>query len=266
MEVAKQRLNEMVDGKLILDNLGLTSLDWMIDHPKLDQIKIVSCEYNRLTSLPEWPSVQRVVCENNRLTSLPCWPVVIEVRCNDNQLTSLPCWPLVREVNCHCNQLTVLPEWPKVECICCFDNQLKFLPKWPTAKVVYCQNNQLTTLPKWPEVKLIACQNNQLEWLPCWCSLESVNFEGNPLPYTGRVYRIKLQACISLFEYLRRRAVIDKWKRFTRQSVAKKKEGVHLELKYSPDLPFIWHSLEAQHWMEQVIERGWLAHRAQVIR
>ena len=220
MQEAKRRLDRMVDGVLDISGLNLISLDWMLEHPKFNEILFVNCSHNQLTSLPKWPLIKEVHCSNNRLEILPCWSMVKEVFCDNNQLTSLPEWPMI--------------------------------------KVVYCDNNQLTSLPKWSLVNVVSCDNNQLTWLPLWPSLITVGCNDNLLPYTEHEYLIRLPKLKELLSYLRRKAVIAKWRKFTRQSVAKKKHNLHNELKYSPDLPFVWHSPEVRHWLERVIETGWL--------
>ena len=164
----------------------------------------------------------------------------------------------MEEVECHQNQLTSLPKWPLVKEVCCEENQLTELPCWPLLGKICCEENQLTWLPRWPLAREVDCRQNQLTWLPIYPIINSLDFDNRSFLYSTDEYIDRMPACVALLKYLRRKAVIAKWKRFTRQSVAKKKHDLHNELKYSPDLPFIYRSSEARHWLERVIETGWL--------
>ena len=106
MQTAIDRLVHIVNGWLDISELGLTDLNWMVDHPNFDKVTWVNCNGNQLRELPLWPNVRDVYCDNNQLSELPLWPNVTGVNCNSNQLRGLPLWPKVTWVSCSNNPIT----------------------------------------------------------------------------------------------------------------------------------------------------------------
>ncbi len=157
-----------------------------------DNLKVLYCSGNVLTSLPALPnSLKELWCNNNALTTLPTLPNSLtylqcyqnpltvlptlpafleELHCNNNQLTSLPTLPnTLTLLRCYNNQLTALPTLPSslIE-LWCSDNLLTSLPTLPsTLTYLTCSNNHLTTLPTLPNILVeLRCRNNQLTVLP----------------------------------------------------------------------------------------------------
>lgn len=80
-----------------------------------DNLQIVNCYNNQLTSLPILPNtLERLFCSKNKLTTLPTLPATLEdLYCDDNQLTILPMLPAnLEDLDCDNNQLTSLPTLP----------------------------------------------------------------------------------------------------------------------------------------------------------
>lgn len=106
-------------------NRGLTEFP---DLKRFHNVRVLLCECNLFTSLPELP------------------PTLTELRCSNNQLTSLPTLP------------------PKLQVLYCDHNQITSLPELPSRLgLLYCWKNRLTSLPKLPpSLKLISCEYNQI--------------------------------------------------------------------------------------------------------
>ena len=172
------------------------------------ELQFLSCDNNKLTSLPELPSsLTKLECWGNQLTSLPGLPSdLTDLGCGDNQLTSLPGLPNgLTDLGCDGNQLTSLPELPnslaRLDCgwnqltslpelpsdltkLDCRVNQLMLLPELPSGLTwLYCPDNQLTSLPDLPSgLSVLGCEYNQLTSLPELPSgLTWLNCEGNQL-------------------------------------------------------------------------------------
>ena len=101
------------------------------------------------------------------------------------------------------------------------------LPQLHNCIYLHCSNNQLTSLSQLHNCKDLYCSNNQLafEELDKW-------------QIVWKARRLYLQ-----IKYFRL------WYKFMLQSKAKKKAELHLELKYSPDLPFYKETKEYKHWL-----------------
>ncbi|MFN5793908.1 MAG: hypothetical protein ACK455_03850, partial [Bacteroidota bacterium] len=139
-----------------------------------DEMTILNCNKNQLTSLPQLPQyLEYLYCDSNQLTSLPELPLGIrEVYCSSNQLTVLPSLPngsFFSRLYCNNNLLTSLPALPSgLIRLFCFNNQLTSLPNDLNGITqLRCQNNQLTNLPPLPNNLInLYCNDNQLSTLP----------------------------------------------------------------------------------------------------
>jgi hypothetical protein len=164
-------------------------------------------------------------CRGLHLESLPEWPNCTVLYCCNNQLTNLPELPKCTVLYCNNNQLGSLP-------LCnvfgCANNQLKNLPELPNCTVLYCNNNQLKSLPELIKCAYLYCDNNQLpftelsEWKVIW-RMRNI--------YYGKKY-IRL------------------WYKRTWQIKVQKKYDLHLELMYSPKLPFYLEDEYCKHFKE----------------
>jgi hypothetical protein len=223
-EEVLHRLSEMDNGFLSIENLNLTELPESILWNNVIRLK---CDYNQLTQLPELPNAVELTCSYNRLTRLPDLPKVTSLICCYNRLTWLPDLPNVVILDCHNNQLTRLPELPNVDILYCSENQLTRLPELSNVIELVCNNNQLTYLPNLSKIKYTECS-----------FLKHFDFRFNNLIWN-------IVDLTTAFITIRR------WRRTAMFSHAKKKQELHLELLYSPDLPFYIERRESQHWKSQ---------------
>ena len=111
MDSVIERLNNMENGYLDISHLDLIELP---DSPLWKEIKILCCDNNQLTRLPDLPNIEILHCYNNQLTRLLDLPNVRELCCNNNQLTRLPDLPNVEYLHCYNNPLIYNPENRKV--------------------------------------------------------------------------------------------------------------------------------------------------------
>jgi Leucine-rich repeat (LRR) protein len=219
MDIVIERLKFM-DRYSILDvrNLGLTELP---DVPGYDRVKHFYCTGNKLTWLPELPNVESLFCSQNQLTELPELPVVKYLTCSQNKLTRLPKLPKIISLLCQDNKLVELTtpgEKLSAWEINCSRNNLTWLPELSKAYRVDCSHNRLMYLPRSISPMMgteIICHNNQMRFSP----ERTIIFWG--------LYRYYLAAI-----YVRR------WRRNAMKRSAVRKTDLHIELLYSPDLPF----------------------------
>jgi Leucine-rich repeat (LRR) protein len=177
---------------------------------------------------------------------LPKLPNVVKVYCNNNQLTQLPKLPKVVVLHCENNRLTQLHTLPNVITLYCDNNQLTRLPELPCVKHVTCTNNKLDWLPNLPSVLSLCCNNNQLTCLPKIPAIEYIDY-GRELFYSFKINK----PIWNILDLTTAFITIRRWKRFVMFNNAKKKQELHLELLYSPDLPFYIERRESQHWKSQ---------------
>ena len=186
MEIALQRIEQCVDGRLDLSHLGLTEL------PPLPPLTVLRCSENHLTSLPPLPDgLVELHCYNNHLSSLPTLPSSLQLlSCSSNQMTFLPALPVsLTYLGCQFNQLTSLPPLPPfLDLILCDCNRITSLPEVPLfLTYLSCSMNQLTSLPSLPHgLQRLYCSQNPLETLPeLPSSLAGLACE---LPHNGSIY------------------------------------------------------------------------------
>jgi len=165
-------LNSLSNDIVILDisNKGITSLP---DLTRFENLKILYCYGNNLTSLPTLPqNLEELSCYYNELTSLPTLPQKLKkLSCFNNKLTSLPTLPQkLKDLSCSYNELTSLPTLPQnIEEISCSYNQLTSLPTLPqNLRILDCYYNKLTSLPTTlpQNLQQLYCDKNQLASLP----------------------------------------------------------------------------------------------------
>ena len=135
-------------------------------------IETINVSYKGITYLP---SLQRfhklriLYCENNKLTILPEFNhSLLELWCNNNQLTILPEFNYsLKYLSCYNNKLTMLPELNHSLCsLNCSNNQLTMLPELNhSLKYLDCSNNQLTMLPELNHsLQYFDCSDNKLPY------------------------------------------------------------------------------------------------------
>ena len=159
------------------------------NHILPNSLKILYCEGNQLTSLPDHlpNSLEILWCANNKLTSFAS--------------TQLP--NSLKELICYSNhQLTSLPQLPNsLEYLDCSNNKITSfantqLPN--SLKYLNCRDNQLTSLPNLPKsLKRLICYNNQITIIPNLPnSLKYVNFgniDVNKIEYNPDYKNIKCE-------------------------------------------------------------------------
>ena len=100
-------LNSLSEDILTL-NINGKGIKSLPDLTKFNNLKILYCEHNELTSLPTLPqNLEELYCHNNELTSLPTLPQNLEkLYCFHNQLSSLPTLPESLQIlNCYNNPI-----------------------------------------------------------------------------------------------------------------------------------------------------------------
>ena len=132
------------------------------------ELQFLSCDNNKLVSLPELPSSLTMLwCNSNQLTLLPELPRGLTyLQCEWNQLAELPELPSgLTELYCDWNQLAELPELPScLTLLSSGGNQITELPELPSGlSDLWCGGNQLTELPELPSgLTWLNCEGNQL--------------------------------------------------------------------------------------------------------
>ena len=221
------------------------------DDELLNHIRSLNCNNKQLTSLPRMPQIRRLYCCNNRLSSLPPYPELEILQCHDNQLTFLDSYPKLRMLDCYNNQLTSLSSCPLLTTLYCSRNHLTRLSSYPHLVRLDCRDNQLFSLPLYPNLLHLDCMNNPLTFLPSHFKLEVLFCDTSPVNAgnldLGCETLTELKAYWKFRDLYLRKKYFRLWYKFLLESKRKKKYDLHLELKYSPDLPFY---KEDEYWVE----------------
>jgi len=154
------------------------------DEETYDNIKVLNCSNNKLTSL-KWilpRNLEVLNCSNNKLTQLP-WclpPGLLTLNCNRNELVSLPSRehfpPKLQVLHCNSNHLESIPWYiphTLTELQCCDNKIAKFHKSFNAENFkkllrLYCSGNKLVILPNELPHSLISlrCGWNKLRRLP----------------------------------------------------------------------------------------------------
>lgn len=169
---------------------------------------------------------------------------IIELYCCYQDLITLPNLPNCKKLSCYNNKLKSLPELPKCEELNCECNYLTSLPNLPSCKELFCSFNRLTSLPNLPNCKSLDARCNRLQiisYLPICSYLDIKNellqFDDmNDFKKIGRFTKLYME-----LKYFRL------WYKFVLRSKANRKKELHLELLYSPNLPFYKNTDEYKH-------------------
>ncbi|QYB17376.1 E3 ubiquitin-protein ligase [Pacmanvirus S19] len=248
-----------------LESLEATFCD-LVSLPELPKIKYLDCSYNQLTELPKLPNAVSINCCRNRIVSLPELPNVKFLDCSDNQLTELPEMPLITEIHCDTNQLTSLPKMDNLTDLFCARNQISVINNYPGLKYLSCSRNQLTQLPSFPNLKHLDCSDNQITVLPMLPKIEELECTDNQITIMPKLPNT-MNYCISynnplyynsdfnkihwaIIDFITLKLCVNKWRKFNLTTVMAKKQSLHNELLYSPDLPFYKQTEEYQHWQQ----------------
>jgi hypothetical protein len=222
--------------------------DQWSDKVLLENVINLKCCRLHLKSLPELPKCTYLNCSGNRLKSLPELPKCTKLFCSSNQLKSLPELPNCTVLYCYVNQLESLPELPNCTVLYCNSNQLKSLPGLPNCTYLYCYyNNQLKSLPELPKCINLFCYDNQLENLPELPNCTHLHCSNNPLSFTELSEWKVIWRMRNIYygkKYFRL------WLKRTWQIKVQRKYDLHLELIYSPKLPFYLEDEYCKHFKE----------------
>lgn len=219
MDIVIVRLRTMgSSGVLDIRNLGLTELP---DVPGYDRVKHLYCRGNKLTWLPELLNVKSLYCSQNQLAELPDLPQVKYLYCDQNKLSRLPKLPAIIKLLCQDNQLV----------------ELAAPGEKLTAWEINCSRNNLTWLPELPKVHCVDCSHNHLMYLPqsispMWGT--EVICHGNQMCFSPE----RTVIFWSLYRYYLAVIYVRRWRRNAMKRSAAHKADLHIELLYSPDLPF----------------------------
>jgi len=190
--------------------------DQWTDEELLSHIIELDCSWSGINYLPFLPQCVKLSCQGNSLAELPELPKCVELICYRNQLKYLPDLANCLELVCSDNQLISLPKLSQCIYLDCSHNQLTSLPELNQCQYLYCRNNKLTNIPELPYGSTLDCFNNPL------------------LLFNLKSYR-KLWHFKHFYlalKYLRL------WYKGMLHIKSKKKEELHIELQYSPKLPF----------------------------
>ena len=201
-------------------NVGFTEIP---DLSHINGLNILNCSFNKLTQLPELPSIlNNLNCSNNSLMVLPNFQRSLhltELNCSHNLLVELPDLSklgydveylkiFLNRVNtnyglttldCSYNYLTVINELPNgLRLFDCRFNQIEQLPELPDKLThLTCCDNELVYLPEIPDnLVCLDCKNNKINQLPelnniGWLDCQNNNI--NQLPELKYLRSLKCQ-------------------------------------------------------------------------
>jgi len=172
--------------------LGNSTLGWQMDTTcsKVVIEQIVSCSnasIENIEGIQYFDNLRRLTCSYNKLISLPSLPTTLtNLDLGNNPLTSFPKLPEnLGILSCVRNQLTSLPTLPNfLISLSCTNNQLTSLPELPNnLKLLDCRNNQLTSLPALPDKldRLWCDGNSPLSCLPKLGIVKDLVFTGTSI-------------------------------------------------------------------------------------
>lgn len=117
----------------------------------------------------------------------------------------------------------------------CLAVQVTSLPTLPHCRILQCPYSQLTTLPSLPNCEILVCTYNILTSPPFLPKCKELWCVGKDAPF-GNLIRWK--KFWSVKAKILGRKYLSLWYKKMIIKKGKRKEDIHNELKYSPDLPF----------------------------
>ncbi|QYB17375.1 dynein regulatory complex subunit [Pacmanvirus S19] len=242
-KIILKKLAEMKNGSIKIPECRITCLP---DSPLWKNVTHFTCYDTPITTLPELPNLISLDIMFTDITTLPEMPNLKQLICSENEITHLPELPNVEYLNCANNQLTTLPELPNVVYLDCSNNRLTALPKLSNVKDLICHNNQLLALPELPNIEYLLCVRNNLTIMPkIYKTIKTKYYNTNLFYYNPRFNNIHW----SIIDFITLKIYVTRWRKFNSESVKAKKQDLHNELLYSPDLPFYKQTEEYQHWL-----------------
>jgi hypothetical protein len=217
------------------------------DKELLENVIKLNCYNLLLESLPELPNCTYLNCSFNQLKSLSELPNCTDLNCSDNQLESLPELPRCTRLYCYFNQLISLPELPNCKYLYCYANELPSLPELPNCTDLDCSYNELASLPELLNCTDLDCHSNQLESLPELPNCTHLYCIDNQLLFTKLSEWKVIWRMINIYYG---KKYIKLWYKRTLEKKAQKKYDLHLELRYSPKLPFYLEDEYCKHFKE----------------
>lgn len=131
--------------------------------------------------LSKFNNLKVLFCVNNLLTTIPVIPSLKELFCSGNKLIKISVLPKLEKLICFNNRLTVIPELPNLKILKCSHNRLKTIQHLPNLQKLICDHNQLTTIPVLPKLKELFCDHNKLTTIPVLPNLEQISYHANPI-------------------------------------------------------------------------------------
>ena len=118
LKKVNKQLHRLVKLKYIT-NLVIDKESTYLLNFKFNNLKVLHCSWNQLTSIPFIPGLEVLHCSWNQLTSIPLILGLKVLYCNGNQLTSIPLIPGLEVLVCSENQLTSIPSIPRLKKLYC---------------------------------------------------------------------------------------------------------------------------------------------------
>jgi Leucine-rich repeat (LRR) protein len=243
---------------------------------KFNLLQYLRCSCLAIREIIYLPNtLKKLDCHDNRIVSLPPLPnSLIELDCDSNYIKELPMLPSNLEIlQCGYNKLTYLPKLPNsITYLSVQNNRLVSLPKLPNKlKTLFCNNNELTIIPYIPlTLQILSCSDNQLTQINIYHKhlLSFYNYNTNIINSSIRrnlyvrfnfvdnqfvIYPDTNLDTIIIINNFRKIYFTLKYgprfKKYFWNSIKKRKYDLHLELLYSPNLPFY-----KQFWNSQILQ------------
>lgn len=101
---------------------------------------------------------------NNLLKSITYLPLSLkELTCNNNKLTSIPNSDNLHRLDCSMNEISEIPPYKNIYDIICNNNNIKYIQSYATAKRIVCNDNPLKKIEKQNLMTYFDCENTNLE-------------------------------------------------------------------------------------------------------
>ncbi|KAH8065147.1 hypothetical protein JL722_2053 [Aureococcus anophagefferens] len=129
---------------------------------RLNAVRDLGVDRNRLTFLPAAPRLEALDARGNRIGDAPS--VLLSLDLSDNRVAALaPLPPTVAAVRLRNNRLLALPPLPaSLELLVVDGNRLGAIPAAPKLRLLEATRNRLAALPELPALRVLAVAGNRL--------------------------------------------------------------------------------------------------------
>jgi Leucine-rich repeat (LRR) protein len=107
------------------------------EYNEVKKLRVISKEFKKIISWKNIFQIKISKINIFLLKHKKLMEQIIVLSCNYNHLIELPQLPKCRELHCNYNQLTELPELPNCELLYCGDNRLTELPQLPNCDIYF---------------------------------------------------------------------------------------------------------------------------------